>query len=110
MARNVFKTVGTVDTTESTDGTDISTLKAGTVAVTVSCSTSAAWSGTWVLDVSNNGTNWAPGPTSKGGVTSTSTADKCWPIDSAFKLVRLRCSSYSSGSATAVLSGESLVD
>lgn len=106
--RNKFKDLGTVDTQENGLPAEISDLKAGTVGVTVDVSTSPAWSGTWVLQISNDGSTFVQAPTSSGGVTATGTGAKSYPLEVAAKQVRLVCTSYSAGLASAYLGGEEL--
>jgi len=106
---NWFKTLGTVDAQENGDAVDISHLKPGTVSVTVDCSTSPAWNGTWVVQASNDGTTWVQAPTTAGSVTGTGTASKGYHLECAAHYLRLICSTYTAGSATGFVGGESLI-
>lgn len=110
MSQNVFIDLGTVDAQENGDAKDISCLKPGTVNVAVSCSTSPAWNGTWALQIANNDDmdEWVTAPTSDGGVTGTSTGSKAYHLPGSARAMRLICSSYTAGSASAWVSGEKL--
>jgi hypothetical protein len=106
--RNVFKSLGTVDDVENGNAVEISGLKAGTVNVLVDVSTSPAWNGTWVLQISADGVYWAQAPTTAGGVTATGTASKAYHLEGAAKQIRLIGTVHVAGSAVAALSGEEL--
>lgn len=105
---NFFGDLGTVDDVENGSALDISHLKGGTVGVTVACGTSPAWNGTWIVQVSNDGSNWAQAPTTAGSVTATGTASKGYHLECAFKQIRLICSVHVAGSAVGYVSGEPL--
>lgn len=103
MGMNRFLDLGTIDAAEAGDPVSVATVKAGNANVTVTASTSPAWDGTAVVEISHNDVDFVEAPTTTGNDPSQADTSFCYIVPCSCSQVRVRCSEHTAGSVSAYL-------